>query len=96
MQIDDKLLTHLENLAQLTIAGDKRAEMERDLTDILGFVEKLSELETDHIDAISTIGDFPARLRADQPYEESEVFESIISHAPSKDERYFVVPRVVS
>ena len=94
MLIDDTLLTHLEKLSMLKIAPDERVEMERHLTDILGFVEKLNELDTANIDEANA-HEHTARLRADIPVEESDVIDFILTHAPQKSEHSFVVPRVV-
>lgn len=95
MKIDDKLLNHLEKLAMLKIAPEKRTEVEAHLSDILGFVEKLGELDTAGVEAVATVVDTPALLRADEPLSQNEVTQSILEHAPNAQEGCFVVPRVV-
>ncbi|MDR2905682.1 MAG: Asp-tRNA(Asn)/Glu-tRNA(Gln) amidotransferase subunit GatC [Helicobacteraceae bacterium] len=95
MTIDDQLLDRLERLSQLKIAPEKRGEMGRHLSDILSFVEKLNELDTSHIDEISSAIGGNARLREDIPIENKEVFEELIKRAPKAGERSFIVPRVV-
>ncbi|MDR0747096.1 MAG: Asp-tRNA(Asn)/Glu-tRNA(Gln) amidotransferase subunit GatC [Helicobacteraceae bacterium] len=96
MRIDDSLLNHLETLSMLKIAPEKREEMKRDLTEILGFVEKLNELNTDHIDAIASLSDEPVRLREDTAREDAAVIGEMLERAPKRSEDYFVVPRVVN
>ncbi|MDR3162757.1 MAG: Asp-tRNA(Asn)/Glu-tRNA(Gln) amidotransferase subunit GatC [Helicobacteraceae bacterium] len=97
MRIDDKLLNHLETLSMLKIAHEKREEMKRDLTEILGFVEKLNELDTDHhIDAISSLSDEPVRLREDTVREDTRIITEILGRAPKRSEDCFIVPRVVN
>lgn len=95
MKIDDKLLNHLEKLAMLKIAPEKRAEMESHLSDILGFVEKLGELDTAGVEAVATVVDSAAFLRADEPRSQNEVTQSVLEHAPKAENNCFVVPRVV-
>ncbi|MDR1912760.1 MAG: Asp-tRNA(Asn)/Glu-tRNA(Gln) amidotransferase subunit GatC [Helicobacteraceae bacterium] len=95
MIIDDALLKRLETLAQLTIAPDKRDATKQSLSEILGFVDKLNELDTSHIDALSSLFDVASRLRADEPNENPSVFSDLIKHAPKADGRGFVAPRVV-
>lgn len=95
MQIDDKLLNHLEKLAMLKIAPEKRAEMEGHLSDILGFVEKLGELDTAGVEAVATVVDAPAYLRPDEPLSQNEVTQSVFEHAPKAENNCFAVPRVV-
>ncbi|MDR1450882.1 MAG: Asp-tRNA(Asn)/Glu-tRNA(Gln) amidotransferase subunit GatC [Helicobacteraceae bacterium] len=95
MIIDDNLLDRLETLSQLTIASDKREATKQSLSEILGFVEKLNELDTSQADAISTLFDARARLRSDEPKEDRAVFEDIIKRAAKADERCFITPRIV-
>ncbi|MDR0665493.1 MAG: Asp-tRNA(Asn)/Glu-tRNA(Gln) amidotransferase subunit GatC [Helicobacteraceae bacterium] len=95
MTIDDELLNRLETLSRLTIAPNKREAAKRSLSEILDFVEKLNELDTSRIDAISTLFNARARLRADEPKEDRSVFEDLIARAPKSDGQSFITPRVV-
>ena len=95
MTIDDELLNRLETLSRLTIAPNKREAAKRSLSEILDFVEKLNELDTSRIDAISTLFNAQARLRADEPKEDRSVFEDLIARAPKSDGQSFITPRVV-
>ncbi|MDR2153339.1 MAG: Asp-tRNA(Asn)/Glu-tRNA(Gln) amidotransferase subunit GatC [Helicobacteraceae bacterium] len=96
MVIDDKLLDRLETLSRLTIAPDKREAAKQSLSEILNFVEKLNELDTSRIDALSALFNAHARLRADEPSEDRAVFEDLIKRAPKADGECFITPRVVN
>jgi aspartyl-tRNA(Asn)/glutamyl-tRNA(Gln) amidotransferase subunit C len=95
MIIDDKLLHRLEKLSMLKIAPEKIEATKQSLSEILGFVEKLNELDTSHIDAVSTLFGSSSRLREDAPNEDPQVFDDLIKRAPKADGRSFVAPRVV-
>jgi aspartyl-tRNA(Asn)/glutamyl-tRNA(Gln) amidotransferase subunit C len=95
MQIDDKLLTKLEKLSSLTIGKEKRAEIEEQLSDIVGFVENLNELDTDGIEAtFSPITD-GATLREDEVCKNETVSQDILATAPKSEEGFFIVPKVI-
>ena len=50
MQVDDALLQRLEKLSYLKIADDKREEIISQMSEIVSFVDNLSELNTDGVD----------------------------------------------
>ena len=50
MQVDDALLTKLEKLSFLKVSDDKREEIIGQLSEIVSFVDNLSELNTDGVD----------------------------------------------
>ncbi|MDR0519603.1 MAG: Asp-tRNA(Asn)/Glu-tRNA(Gln) amidotransferase subunit GatC [Clostridiales Family XIII bacterium] len=46
MKIDDDLITYLGELSRLELGADERGTLAHDLGDILGYVDKLNELDT--------------------------------------------------
>ena len=95
MQIDDKLLNRLENLSHLKIDESKRAEVESNLSDILDFVENLSELDTDSVSEKFSMENKPMRLRADEPKRNEEVIGEVLKNAPKSTETFFEVPKII-
>jgi len=57
MQVDDALLSRLEKLSFLKVDDDKRAEIVEQLSEIVGFVDNLSELNTENVDANFAMSD---------------------------------------
>lgn len=94
MQIDDKLLTHLEKLAMLKVDEAQRSEIQSHLSDILGFVDKLGDLDTTGVEATFALHENPAPLRADEPTN-SDVIEAVLKNAPQAQDGCFVVPKIV-
>jgi len=95
MQIDHTLLAKLETLSHLRIADDKKEEVMAQLTEILGYIDNLNELDTDTLTpAFSTLeGGTP--LREDDPRDESSIAEDILSHAPEARDDFFIVPAII-
>lgn len=46
MQINEDLIGYLGDLSRLYLSDEEKRTMESDLTDILNYVDKLSELDT--------------------------------------------------
>ena len=95
MQIDNNLLEKLEKLSNLKIADEKRAEVEQQLSDIVGFVENLSELNTDGVEATFSTVEGGATLREDLPSTDRAIGDDILSHAPNSSEHFFIVPKII-
>ncbi len=94
MTITDEMLNRLEKLAALKIPAQRKEEFKKELSEIVGFVEILDELDLSGEQAeISTIKQ-NARLREDVPAK-SEVIKDILKHAPKAHETYFEVPKII-
>ena len=95
MQIDDALLTKLEKLSFLKVSDDKREEMITQLSEIVSFVDNLSELNTDNVDANFSMDDKPTFTREDTPSCNTAINDSIINNAPQSGDHFFVVPKII-
>jgi len=95
MQVDDALLLKLEKLSYLKISDDKREEIKSQLSEIVSFVDNLSELNTDGVDDNFAMNDMATRLREDSPRGSSEVNEEILKNAPNSADDFFIVPKII-
>jgi len=95
VKIDNKLLEKLENLSYLNVAESKREEIISQLSDILEYVESLSELDTSNIDSYFSTLEGGTPLREDIPYCNKEINESIIKNAPKVVDNFFIVPAII-
>lgn len=95
MKIDNQLLEKLENLSHLNVADDKREEIISQLSDILEYVESLSELDTSNIDSYFSTLEGGTPLREDIPNCDKEINELIIKNAPLTEDNFFIVPAII-
>ena len=95
MQIDDALLKKLEKLSYLEIADEKREEIIAQLSEIVSFVDNLSELDTTDLDPTFSMTDKGTSLREDIPSSSQEISSSILSHAPQSEDNFFIVPKII-
>ena len=95
MQIDDVLLSRLEKLSHLKISDEKREEIITQLSEIVGFVDNLSELDTSSVDASFAMSDAATPLREDTPHCDPQIHEEILKHAPKSADEFFIVPKII-
>jgi len=95
MQVDDALLTRLEKLSFLKVNDDKREEIIEQLSEIVGFVDNLSELNTDDVDATFAMDDRATPLREDTATSHAQINKDILKHAPKSADDFFIVPKII-
>jgi aspartyl-tRNA(Asn)/glutamyl-tRNA(Gln) amidotransferase subunit C len=95
VQIDNTVLEKLEKLSHLRIDDSRKEEVMKQLTEILGYIDNLNELNTDTLDAsFSTLtGGTP--MREDLPSEENTIAKEILSRAPMSQDDFFIVPAII-
>ena len=85
----------IAKLARLEFSNSEIENYTTEMNKILGYVEKLKELDTQHVDPLS------------HPIEKNNVFrddnvhistprESVMKNAPDKTSEHFKVPKVIS
>jgi len=94
MEITDKTIDKLADLARLKFEGAKKETIKKDLDRMLAFVDKLNELDTEGVEPLVYMTDEPLVLRKDEVGEELSQ-EEALKNAPSRDSDYFKVPKVL-
>ena len=95
MQVDDALLMRLEKLSYLKVSDDKREEIITQLSEIVSFVDNLSELDTTGVDDNFAMSDMATPLREDIVHSNPQISEDILSHAPQSADNFFIVPKII-
>jgi aspartyl-tRNA(Asn)/glutamyl-tRNA(Gln) amidotransferase subunit C len=94
MSIDSQTVKNTAHLARLEFENEEEAKMIASMNRMIGFVEKLNELNTDNIEPLIYMTDEVDHLREDKvkaPLTQKEV----LMNAPKHDSDYFKVPKVV-
>jgi aspartyl/glutamyl-tRNA(Asn/Gln) amidotransferase C subunit len=94
MQIDDKLLAYLEDLSCLTLSANEKTKLTHDLQEILDYMARLGELNTDGV------------VERSHPFDNVNVFRDdivrssfdralILQNAPVKNDEAIIAPKTV-
>ncbi|HTL83114.1 MAG TPA: Asp-tRNA(Asn)/Glu-tRNA(Gln) amidotransferase subunit GatC [Bacteroidia bacterium] len=94
MSIDSKTVKDVAHLARLEFENEGEQKMIRDMNNMLGFVEKLNELNTDNIEPLIYMTDETDHLR-DDVVKDPLPHKDVLKNAPKHDSDYFKVPKVV-
>jgi aspartyl-tRNA(Asn)/glutamyl-tRNA(Gln) amidotransferase subunit C len=110
MKITEKDVTYVADLANLELSAEERARMVRDLNSILGYIDRLNELDTSNVEPMAQVSD---RYGVDESRRGSERFayatrediseglrkslpqEVALENAPDANGTFFRVPKVI-
>ncbi len=94
MQINDELITYLEDLSRLKLSKEEEEKAKVDLGKILNYIDKLNELDTSNVEAVSHPFAFTNNFREDVLVASADR-ETILANAPMKKDGCFKVPKTV-
>jgi aspartyl-tRNA(Asn)/glutamyl-tRNA(Gln) amidotransferase subunit C len=94
MTIDEQTVDKIAHLARLELAPDEKAEMIADMNKILGFMDKLNEVDTTGVEPLVYMTDEPNILREDV-VKQVITTEEALKNAPDHDNSHFLVAKVI-
>ena len=94
MKIDDRLIEYLADLSRLELGAEEKAARKKDLEDILAYMEKLNEIDTQGQPEMTHPFDQVNRFREDEVVNDDRT-ELLLANAPDRKGSYFRVPRTV-
>jgi len=86
-------VTYVADLARLRLSPEEIATFQKQLSDVLGYVGQLSEVDVSHVSLLGE-ADLRNKLRADEITASLPVTEAL-ANAPAQDNNLFVVPRII-
>lgn len=87
-------INKLSNLSQLQFNDEEKIQLQQDLEKMIGFINQLEKIDTTGIEPLQHISDAVNVLREDE-LKGSITREEALMNAPSKDEQFFKVPKVI-
>ncbi len=94
MEVNDAMVDKLAHLARLKFNETEKAEIKNDLQRMIGFVEKLNELDLQGVAPQLHMSEDVNVLRNDE-VKGSVSREEALKNAPLHDEEFFKVPKVI-
>lgn len=94
MKITRELLDKIAHLSRLEFDEKDAEKMMQDMSEIVDWVEKLKEVDTEGVEPLTTMSHEVNALREDEVKEHLSHARAL-RHAPKKDDDYFRVPKVL-
>lgn len=94
MSVTKKDVEYVAELARLSFTEEEKEVLTHDLNSVLGYIEKLNELDTENVEILVNPYYMENRLREDEVRPSMEL-KDVLANAPNKLEEYFLVPKVI-
>jgi aspartyl-tRNA(Asn)/glutamyl-tRNA(Gln) amidotransferase subunit C len=84
----------IAQLAKLKFSEDEKVKLQKDMNQILGYIEQLNELDLKDVEPLENINETENVMREDEvkPWLTTE---EALKNAPSKTQKFFKVPKVI-
>jgi aspartyl-tRNA(Asn)/glutamyl-tRNA(Gln) amidotransferase subunit C len=94
MSVDIATVKRVAHLARIAITEEEAAAFQGELNTILGFVEQLGEIDVSGVEPMNSVVEQTMKMRADI-VTDGFYAGKVTANAPSTDDDFFVVPKVV-
>ena len=94
MQVTEEMLEKMARLARLKIDPDQKEALLKEMTEILGWVEELNEVDTEGVEPLIHMSHEINKLREDVVVGQLSQSEAL-RNAPKSDGNFFQVPKVI-
>jgi len=94
MSVSKDDVHYIAELARLRVNESEAEAIQKDLNQILGYMQKLEELDTTNVEPLEHVLEMEFRTRKDEPKEPLS-HEDAMKNAPDADSDYFRVPKVI-
>lgn len=94
MSVTLEEIDRIARLAHLNLEAEEKTHLQGQINQILNYVKKLDELNTDDVQPLSHTLDMVNAFREDIP-KESLQRETALANAPARSGAFFRVPKVI-
>ena len=94
MKINDDLIEYIGNLSRLHLSDEEKDARKNDLSDILDYMEKLNEIDTEGLPEMTHPFEKNNRFREDE-ITNADSSGEMLSNAPDRKDNYFKVFKTV-
>ena len=99
MEISKKEVEHIAGLARIKFSDKEKEKMASELGAILGYIDKLKEVNTDGVEPVSNITGMENVLRKDEPNKKPRRnvgadAVKLVEMAPNKKDNFVKIPAV--
>ena len=94
MSLDKATVARIAALARIRVAEEELDGLASELSNILGWIEQLNELDTEGVEPMTSVVAMQAPMREDE-VNDGGIPDQIVANAPAAADHYFAVPKVV-
>ena len=94
MAVDKDTVAKIARLARIRVSEEQQSALAGELSNILGWVEQLNELDTEGVEPMTSVVAMKPPLREDK-VTDGGCPDKIMANAPEPAHGFFAVPKVV-
>ena len=94
MSVDTKTVKKVASLARIAITDDDAERLAPELSQILGWIEQLGEVDTSGVEPTTAVIPNSLRLR-DDVVTDGGIRDALMINAPQAEHGFFTVPKVI-
>jgi aspartyl-tRNA(Asn)/glutamyl-tRNA(Gln) amidotransferase subunit C len=94
MSVDADTVRRIAHLARIAVAEDEIEHLKGELNAILAWVEQLGEVDVEGVEPMTSVTPMAMKKRADV-VTDGGIAEQIVKNAPTSEDNFFLVPKVV-
>lgn len=99
MSVDTNTVKKVASLARIAISDADAARLAPELSNILGWIEQLGEVDTSAVEPMTAVIPNTLRLRDDvvnaDPLTGGGIRDAVLANAPDAEHGFFAVPKVI-
>ena len=94
MSVDAHTVRHIAKLARIAVSEEEVAALAPELSNILGWIEQLQEVDVTGVEPMTAVIPNKLRLRDDE-VTDGGIRGDILANAPAAEHGFFAVPKVI-
>ena len=94
MAVDEATVRRIAKLARIAVTDQEAQSLQGELSSILNWVEQLEEVDVSGVEPMTSVVHMEMKKR-DDAVTDGGYPDNVVANAPSKENHFFVVPKVV-
>ena len=94
MSVDADTVRRVAHLARIAVAEDEVEHLRAELNAILAFIEQLAAVDVEGVEPMTSVTPMAMKMRNDE-VTDGGIAGEIMANAPSREDHFFLVPKVV-
>jgi len=95
MSVDKSTVVRIAGLARISVPEEDLDELAAELSNILGWVEQLNEVDTEDVMPMTSVTEGVVLRARDDTVTDGNYREDLLKNAPKERDGFFVVPKVI-
>jgi aspartyl-tRNA(Asn)/glutamyl-tRNA(Gln) amidotransferase subunit C len=95
MPVDKSTVIRIAQLARIQVPEEELDGLAEELSNILGWVEQLNEVDTDGVAPMSSVIEGMELRPREDKVTDGDCLDAVLSNAPETRDGFFVVPKVI-